>query len=1239
MASCAQDASFGPVSSCRSLDFTVYFDQTILSFTPDIIFFLLAIVRLIHLKAQPRQSLSARGNTLLALKCAASLFIIAWDAASLVYGQRHNVHSAVIWLAAPIFQIICAVLLSLLVVVEHLYDIAPSTLIIAYTFIRGFFTAAALRSAVKTGVSSTAIAISALVTSSYFLLFCVELIPKPQTKSLSNISTSSILSRSLYIWLFPLLWTGRNRSLNIDDCGSIPHEFSAQSTRELLDGSILNHWMIGYVSGPDPPSAKGWALVGGFVCVYGLIALMTSIYWEKVFDGTVRYRGGLVGSIYSKTLRLSSNSGKDLGGGVASTYMSVDVERVCQGLEVFHETWAALVSIVLAILLLYSQMSKATWPSFLPLAIMFALLVVAAYISRGVGVAQGLWLASTDKRVKYLTSVLHNYLPMKWSRYEDIVGHRAAQLSNNICITGALTVTAAMACNLSVLGPYAALAALGRSPLDPNRLFTIVATLSLMAEPIDLIGGYLPQLIAAYASLKRIEGYLSRKEKVSSLNEIHQAEKLGDHDISLETASFSWAPDTPPFLGPISMKMRQGELHICVGPVAAGKSMFLLSLLGETNCTQGALSVPRVPIAYAAQEPFIFSGTIRDNILFGHEYSASWYNRVLEACALTSDISRMEAQDGTFLAERGTNLSERMTNSIDQSIARAVALDAPTANHVNHLGNADNVFVFDSGKIPYHGTLAQIKEAGYKMDHYVPKSHENEEFVLDANQSNVESGQYEDMKASEEMAIQDTSAGFTPYFFYMHVAGWRNSVVVVVYLQQWSQNGGKNTGSWVGGYAGLTLGNFLLIAFGMWAFAIVITRRVGQKMHADELSGLLKTAPDYIMANTAGSIINRFSQDIFMCDLEFPVALLNVILFSVTIGLLTSVLAGSVVFILIPTALNVFELKAPWITLAIPFVGAIYWMVLSFYLSTKENVQTIPTLKRSEQISIVHIIFDNAVWSCNNPADVSSTVLASLVVGLQKSINPATIHEIATLPGEKDSASESPEKTLATGLREAASLTFRSVHIRYRADLPEAISNVSFHVSAGQKIGICGRSGSGKSSLILAIFRGLDQSLITGQILNSLLRENNSLVAQRPVIWYASVRENLDPHGIHTGQEIWSALDRIGLGSAIADLPDQLETILEDEGSLSTGQRQLLCLAQVLLRKRKFIILDEASSSVSVMQAHLLKETIVDFDMILVMENGMLVESGPPAELLSSPDSKFARLVMSRGIGASEAPA
>ncbi|KAJ7433880.1 P-loop containing nucleoside triphosphate hydrolase protein [Mycena galericulata] len=1408
---CEQDSSFGPGSSCRSLDFTVDFEQTILSFSPDIIFLLLTCCRLIYLKGQPRQPPTAKGKTLLALKFTISLLVIACDTGSFIYGRHHHLPSAFIWLAAPILQIICAVFLSLLMVVEHFHAVTSSTLIISYTFIRGLFTAVALRSANQMGLRGSAIAISALVTSSYFLFFCVELIPKPHSKTPSN-----ILSRFLYIWLIPLLWKGRKIVLTIDDCGTLPEEFGAKSTRQRLDRLILGRpnrkplhlisaslrafpltfispvfprillliasfaqpllvsRMITYISDPGPGSAGG-ALVGAFACVYGLIALTTSIYWEKVYDCSVCYRGALVGSIYTKTLRLSSHAGRELGGGVASTYMSVDVERISDGLQVFHETWAALASIILAILILYSQ---TTWPSFLPLAIIFVLFSIAGYISQGVGAAQKQWLGSTDRRVKYLTSVLHNYLPMKWAHYEDIVSGRAQELRseemrgaqsfyNNICITGALTTSAALACNLSVLGPYAALAAHGHQPLDPNRMFTILATLNLMTGPLELIGESLPQLLAAYASLKRIEEYLSRQDKDLAPNEDTKEKSHSEEHILFDAASFSWAPGSPPFIGPLSLQLAQGQLHIIVGPVAAGKSMFVLSLLGETTCTQGALFVPDVSIAYAAQEPLIIAASVRENILFGHEYSAMWYDRVLEACDLTLEIERMEGRDGMLITEKGSNLSGGQRQRI--SLARAIyskatwtllddtfsALDAQTADHVfrslfgargllkdrgvvlithdlTHLPKADNILVFESGAIPYQGSLAQIKAAGYNVERYITKTDDKETLIPDPKESKKESGDLGKIQVSEEKAIQDASVGLVPYIFYASLAGWMNSVAVVtllsltgcvalaanIYLQQWSTKSGDNAGHWVGGYAGLVFANFVFIAFGMWVFAIVITGRVGQNIHAIELSGLLKTAPEYVMQTAAGLIINRFSQDIFMCDLEFPIALLNVILSAVAI-------VGSIVFILIPV---------PWLTLAVPFAAGFYWMMMSFYLKTSKQFQQLTAESKSPLYTLFHSTIsglvtiramrvDNYFQNINDEllsrsqipfylrlagrrflqtflsliSFVLATTLAGLVVGLRNSVSASTlglalstltnisgqlsslvmglaglenasvaisrIHEIAMLPEETDPAVAQSASKNPVDMREAASLTFQDVHMRYSPGLPDAIRKVSFHISAGQKVGVCGRSGSGKSSLILAIFRGLNQSLMAGQILVNgvdtqtipleTLRESLSLVAQSPVIWYASVRENLDPQNVRTDQDIWATLNQVGIKSVILDLPHKLETMLEAEGSLSSGQRQLLCIARVLLRNRKFVILDEASSSLDqetdkkigeiirseladctvIAIAHRI-DTIIDFDLILVMEDGMLVETGPPMQLLSRSDSRFSRLAAGQGLKA-----
>ncbi|KAJ7100554.1 P-loop containing nucleoside triphosphate hydrolase protein, partial [Mycena crocata] len=240
-----------------------------------------------------------------------------------------------------------------------------------------------------------------------------------------------------------------------------------------------------------------------------------------------------------------------------------------------------------------------------------------------------------------------------------------------------------------------------------------------------------------------------------------------------------------------------------------------------------------------------------------------------------------------------------------------------------------------------------------------------------------------------------------------------------------------------------------------------------------------------------------------------------------------------------------------------------------------------------------------------------------------------------------------------------------------------------------QKVGVCGRSGSGKSSLILATFRMIDQSLMVGQILVNGLDTLHaasahgwvsfSLVAQAPAIWYASIRDNLDLENVHSDQKTWATLDQVGIKSAIQELPDKLETMLEGEGSLLSvqvfvscyilnftagsqeTQRQLPCLPRILLRKRRFVgvrcdLNDCQSSSTLDLEtdkkigeiirsqfadctvisiAHRI-DTIVDSDLILDMEDSMLTETGTPTQLISRPDSRFSQLAASQGMKTAE---
>ena len=214
------------------------------------------------------------------------------------------------------------------------------------------------------------------------------------------------------------------------------------------------------------------------------------------------------------------------------------------------------------------------------------------------------------------------------------------------------------------------------------------------------------------------------------------------------------------------------------------------------------------------------------------------------------------------------------------------------------------------------------------------------------------------------------------------------------------------------------------------------------------------------------------------------------------------------------------------------------------------------------------------------------------------------------------------------------------------SNLPKMVlRELSFSIQGGEKVGIVGRTGAGKSSLIVTLFRLTSPTGIiridgydTGTISLSRLRRILSIIPQEPILFSGTIRRNLDPFNEKSDPELWSALEKVQLKAKIASLPSKLDSLVSSDsgsGDFSVGQKQLICLARAILRKNRILILDEATANVDprtdafIQQsirtefghctvltiAHRLN-TIIDYDRVMVLDAGQLAQFDTPYNLI-----------------------
>jgi ATP-binding cassette subfamily C (CFTR/MRP) protein 4 len=241
-------------------------------------------------------------------------------------------------------------------------------------------------------------------------------------------------------------------------------------------------------------------------------------------------------------------------------------------------------------------------------------------------------------------------------------------------------------------------------------------------------------------------------------------------------------------------------------------------------------------------------------------------------------------------------------------------------------------------------------------------------------------------------------------------------------------------------------------------------------------------------------------------------------------------------------------------------------------------------------------------------------------------------------------------------------IIFENFYLKYSPEGDYVLKDLSFKINPMEKVGIIGRTGAGKSSIIQALFRfAINEGLIQIDDIDietlglQDLRRTFSIIPQDPVLFSGTLRSNLDPFDEKSDTEIWNALSQVELKQKISTMNEGLVTKISDGGAnFSMGERQLICLARAILRKNKILICDEATANVdqetdSLIQktirqkfshytvltiAHRL-HTIMDSDKVLVLDEGRIIEFGHPYELIQNSRGAFRQMLDKTGLSTS----
>ncbi|KAM9346446.1 multidrug resistance-associated protein 1 [Symphorus nematophorus] len=445
----------------------------------------------------------------------------------------------------------------------------------------------------------------------------------------------------------------------------------------MFVGPEILRLLIRFVNNSSAPSWQGYfytALLFICTCVQSLILQK---YFHVCFVSGMRLRTAIIGAVYRKALVISSAARRTSTVGEIVNLMSVDAQRFMDLITYINMIWSAPLQVVLALYFLWQNLGPSVLAGVAVMILMVPLNAVIAMKTKTYQVAQ---MKSKDNRIKLMNEMLNGIKVLKLYAWELAFKDKVSEIRESelkvlkkAAYLGAMsTFTWVCAPFLVALSTFAVYVLIDEhNVLDAQKAFVSLALFNILRFPLNMLPMVISSMVQASVSLKRLRVFLSHEELQEDSVE-HKAVASSPNSISVVDGVFSWSRNESPTLKNLNVCIPEGSLVAVVGHVGSGKSSLLSALLGEMDKLEGTVAV-KGWVAYVPQQAWIQNSTLKNNIIFGQEKRESWYQSVVEACALQPDLEILPAGDETEIGEKGVNLSGGQKQRV--SLARAVYCD------------------------------------------------------------------------------------------------------------------------------------------------------------------------------------------------------------------------------------------------------------------------------------------------------------------------------------------------------------------------------------------------------------------------------------------------------------------------------------------------------------------------------------------------------------------------------------